>query len=87
MSVHNPTELSGRVVLSLSEAMKRLPIRDKDAKAWLLEQGMVHDLLGRQVVLWADVLKRIRSGDAPAANEPMGHPTKATFRLKRMKLS
>lgn len=60
-------------VLRVSEAARALPIRTADALGWLRSRGLVHDLLGREVVIWADVLVALREG-VPAAPPPTTRP-------------
>jgi len=55
-------------VLRVSEAVMRLPMRDSDARAWLRREGLVGDLDGREVVVWSDVLDRLRV--APPKERP-----------------
>lgn len=47
-------------VLSVRKASERLPVRTQDARAWLRREGLISELAGREVVVWSDVLERLR---------------------------
>ena len=53
--------LGPAALLSLSDAAGLMPMGDAAAKRWMQEQGIVRDLAGRRVVIWGDVLDRLRS--------------------------
>ena len=55
--------LGGAAILTLSSAAKLLPVRDSEARAWLRARGLVRSLEGRDVVIWADVVRAL--SDAP----------------------
>lgn len=61
-------QLGDAAVLPVTEAAKLLPIRTDDALSWLREEGLVRVLSGREVVIWGDVLIRLRHSvvDTPA---------------------
>lgn len=52
----------GAAVLSVRRAAELLPIADSAGRAWLRRQGLVRRLEGAEVVVWADVLERVRQG-------------------------
>ena len=55
-------------VLSLQQASRLLPLGDRAARAWLRDEGLVRRIQGREVVVWGDVLNRIREDEeTPAA--------------------
>jgi len=56
-------------VLSLQQAARHLPMRDKDALKWLRDRNLVRDLDGRRVIIWGDVLECLR-GTTDAADTP-----------------
>lgn len=49
-------------VLGLSDAIAALPVRDSEARAWLVDSGLVRDLCGRQVVLRDELVAAVRDG-------------------------
>ncbi len=53
-------------VLSTAQAVRALPWREADARAWLRREGLVHRVDGRGLVIWGDVLDKIRQDVAPA---------------------
>lgn len=58
--------LGPAAVVSESEAARRLPFRDSDARAWLRERALVREVRGLgECVCWGDVLDAIRLGDGP----------------------
>ena len=57
-------------VFSLHRAATLLPFSDKEALVWLRQSGLVLLLAGREVVIWGDVIERLRALNG-------GHPTKA----------
>lgn len=64
-------ELGAGAVFSLSEAAELLPMRTAEAVEWLRAGGLVRQLQGREVIIWGDVLARLRDGDpAPANSTP-----------------
>lgn len=61
-------------LLTPAEAVERLPIRDEEAASWLRREGLVHQLLGREVVVWGDVLDAIRRGQGEPPPPPTHQP-------------
>ncbi len=51
-------------ILSVPEVVKRLKIRNGDARRWLREQGLIRNVLGRERVLWGDVLRSLGLAEA-----------------------
>ena len=49
-----------RDVLRFSDAVARLPMRDSAARVWLRREGLVGDLDGREIVVWPEVVERLR---------------------------
>jgi len=49
-------------VLPVPQAIALLPLSDKEAKEWLEENNLVHQLRGRRVVIWGDVLRQLTAG-------------------------
>lgn len=72
--------LGHAAVFSLMHAAELLPIADKEARAWLRRQGLVRRLLGKEVVIWGEVVDRLR--EASAAPES----TNTLTTLKRVRL-
>lgn len=70
-------------VMSLDLAAQLLPVSDAEARRWLRQQGLVRDLLGRSVVVWADVLDALRAADG-STTEPAAAPRHAP--MPRVKL-
>lgn len=62
-SVRRPLQPTS--VLSTAQAVRALPWREADARAWLRREGLVHRVDGRDVVIWGDVLDRIRQDSMP----------------------
>ncbi len=60
--------VSPGAVRSLQQATELLPIADRDARAWLRRRGLVRDLSGRSVVVWADVIAAL---EAPASSSSL----------------
>ncbi len=56
------TTISRDAVMRPTAAAALLPIRYKDALAWVRESACVRVLAGRDVVVWGDVIDRIREG-------------------------
>lgn len=54
-------------VLGLTAAADELPMGHGAAVKWLREHELVHDLDGRQVVIWGDVLEALRGNGPPTA--------------------
>lgn len=69
--------VSPGAVVSVQQAAELLPIADRDARAWLKRKGLLRDLDGRKVVVWADVLKAL---------EPSEDARPRAARLRREKL-
>ena len=57
-------------VLSEAQAVERLPWRKADARRWLRREGLSVEVDGRRVVVWADVVGRLRQRDAESAPAP-----------------
>ena len=51
--------LGDAAVVSLNEAIDRLPIRDSEARVWLQDAGLVRLIRGRPVVHWGSVLRAL----------------------------
>lgn len=62
----------GAAVLSVRRAAELLPIGDAAGRAWLRREGLVRRLEGADVVVWADVLDRVRSGALFEATDGVG---------------
>jgi hypothetical protein len=62
--------LGAAAVVTVREAVKRLPISDCDAEAFIRERQLVRSLRGREVVIWGDVLDALRG----ASSAPMLMP-------------
>lgn len=65
-------------VYSPAEAVRRIPFRDADVRAWLEREGLIHENeLGRYVV-WREVLDRLQyGGPAPVPAKPLGATLKS----------
>jgi len=74
-------------VFSLAKATELLPMGDQQALGWLVNEGLVHQLDGRGVVVWGEVVDRIRESP-PNAAKPTTPPAPRTRRthLSRKKL-
>ncbi len=74
---HDPTpiatarrQLGGAAILSVAEAARLLPIREADAAMWLAANDLIRDLDGRRVVVWSDVVARLRGDEDQPAPPP-----------------
>ena len=77
-------------VLSLTAAAKRLPWRTAVALEWLREAGVIRYVCEREVVIWGDVLRKIReagSSDSAANSTPPAAPIRPPSNLPRADLS
>lgn len=57
--------MGSSATLTLGEAVALLPVQDAEAREWLRGNGLVRDLLGREVVVWGDVVDAIKAGNDP----------------------
>jgi hypothetical protein len=48
-------------VLTVTEAVAVLAMRDADGRAWLRARGLIHDVDGRERVICGDLVEMIRS--------------------------
>ena len=53
--------VSPAAIISLNKAAQLLPLAARDARAWLRRNGLVRDIDGRAVVVWADVVDFVRA--------------------------
>jgi hypothetical protein len=54
--------LGAAAVLSVTQAASLLPWRDKEARAWLHDRGLVRAVPGRRpVVIWSEVLDELKN--------------------------
>ena len=53
--------ISPGAIVSLQQAAMLLVFEKRDARAWLLQQGIVRDVAGRSLVVWADVMDAVRN--------------------------
>lgn len=67
-------QLGAAAVLSPSRAAELLPWREGVAMAWLREQGLILTLPLGEVVVWGDVIERLRSGAEPPKRKPRRAP-------------
>lgn len=51
--------LGAAAILSPTRAAELLPMREADGIRWLREQHLIHDLHGKEVVVWQEVIDRI----------------------------
>lgn len=58
--------LGAAAILSVADAVRLLPVRDGDARAWLAERGLIRDLRGASVVVWGDVVAALQSEERSA---------------------
>lgn len=59
-TAHARLALGAAAVLSVNEAARLLPMKNGTAVEWLERRGLVHQLEGRRVVVWGDVVATIR---------------------------
>lgn len=77
-------------VVRPTTAAEQLPMRLGDALEWLREAGVIRRVRGREVVIWGDVLKKIREdleGSVPANLIPPPAPIRPPSNLPRADLS
>ncbi len=72
--------MSGAAVLPMRQAASLLSMRDGDALRWLKREGLVRDLDGRKMIVWGDVVDRLR------AVRPDGTPTPHTTKPVRTRM-
>ncbi len=60
-------------IISFSEAVRRVPLRDSKARRWLRREGLVSEIEGREVVCWDAVLEHLRP---PGLDRAPPKPTK-----------
>ena len=70
-------------IFSLGTACALLPLDDGEARGWLRERGLVRHLLGRPVVVWADVQDALRADPGRAESNPP--PLSKAYRRRRLK--
>lgn len=58
-------ELGAAALMPIAEAVALLPLGDEEARGWLYAEGLVLTLRGREVVVWGDVVDRVRVTGAP----------------------
>ena len=58
---HQRLIISPGAIVTLQQAAELLPIAERDARAWLKRRGLVRDLAGRSVVVWADVMAALQA--------------------------
>lgn len=58
--------LGSAAVFSLLRAAELLPIADSEARVWLRREGLVRLLGDKEVVVWGEVVERLRGPDPPA---------------------
>lgn len=52
-------------ILSANAAAERLPFSKQAALAWLRAEGLIKVVAERRLVIWEDVVQRIRDAGAP----------------------
>jgi hypothetical protein len=62
-------------ILRVEQAVRRLPMRSQDARAWLRNTGLLRDLDGREIVVWGDVIRHLRACSS-AVPKPASHRIK-----------
>ena len=68
-------------VYPLGRAAELLPMDDKEAMSWLRQSGLVRLVAGREMVVWQDVLDRVRDANPDDERKPVrGRPAPSTLR-------
>jgi hypothetical protein len=67
--------LGAAAVLPEAQAVALLPMNDREARRWLRHNGLVHDLEGRRVVVWGEVLAVITKDDIEPSPTPPTTPS------------
>ena len=62
--------LGDAAILPIAQAVALMPMSDHDARRWLRGRGLVLDLDGRSVVVWADVLDALRGRERDPQPSP-----------------
>lgn len=70
-------------VLTPQAAAELLPWRDRDARAWLHRAGIVREVDGHHVVIWADVVEALRAADERRKEPPPAPRPRKAKRLPR----
>lgn len=73
-------------IYSLREAARLLPGREAVNRRWLIDQGLVSELDGKRLVVWADVQERIRQLREPRRRQNARRKLERTERLGRVDL-
>jgi len=55
-----PDSVTPESILSVNQTIKRMPSRDSNCRALLRKWGIVRDMDGTKVVIWGDVLAKLR---------------------------
>jgi len=71
--------LGSAAVLPLTVAAALLPVADCKARRWIRERGLVRNLVGKEVVVWVDIVDALRE-------EPDGPDGFAAASLPRVEL-
>ncbi len=80
---HSRLRLGEAAVLPAPQAVALLPLADKEARQWLVENNLIRHLRGRSVVIWGEVL-RVLMKDGDALDRPRSpQRAKRTASLKR----
>lgn len=82
MSAEDRLLLGAAAVLTPSRAAELLPWRESVAMAWLREQGLILSLPLGEVVVWGDVIERLRSGAEPPKRKPLQAPFPPSSRIR-----
>ena len=80
-------QLGSAAVVSPSVAASWLPWDDRDAMDWLKSQGLILRVRAKRVVIWGDVLDRLRELEHRAEEpEPARRARTPTHQLRRLGL-
>lgn len=69
---HDRLALGAAAIFSLGRAAELLNLSDKEAALWLRANDLVLLLAGREVVIWGDVLDRLRTLNGARPGGPTG---------------
>ena len=71
---HRGEGLTRACLLTVSEAVRALRMRDRDARLWLHRHGLVLDVEGRRRVLWGAVLDTLTGETTAPPPKPAVRP-------------
>ena len=79
--------LGEAAVLPVPQAVALLPLADREAREWLIENKLIRHLRGRSVIIWGEVLRVLaRNGDTLDSPPSTRQAKRTSATLKRADL-